>query len=217
MATNKGNDAPLAAKGREFKGWLRVFEDPRLENRKQITIIVFLLLAIVAMALALLALTPLKETKPYFVESDGQSGAVAVSTRVAKEFTPDKNNIIYFIKLYVRNVLTVDSRLTTELYFPEAYAMSRGNAIQQLRQHIVNNKILESIADNPNLKRDVKLISLPSFISDKVVLARYQFTDGNKRYAMTIHYALIPPETDEDRLRNPIGFYVTDFVINEET
>jgi len=217
MAEKKvGNETPLAAKGVQFKGWLKVFEEPRQEGRQKNTIIIALLVVVAFMALALKAMAPLKEKLPYFVESDPNSGAVVISNKVAKEFTPDQGNVIYFIKLFVRDVITVDSRLTTDIYFPEAYEMTRGNATAQMRKYVIDNKILDQIAANPNFKRDVKLISVPSFIQENVLLARYQLSDGSKRYAMTIHYTLIPPATDEERLRNPIGFYVTDFVINEE-
>lgn len=216
MSRIKENSTPLAAKGSEFKGWLKVFEDPRLENRQKSMIVVILLLAIIGLSITIMRILPLKEVRPYFIEADASSGAVAVSQRVAKEFTPDNNNIIYFIKIYIRNVMSVDSRLTTEMYFPEADTMSRGNARDQIRKYVIDNKILDTIVSNPNFKRDVKLISVPTFISDKVVLARYQLSDSDKRYAMTIHYALFPPTNDEERLRNPIGFYVTNFVIHEE-
>lgn len=216
LATQKGNDAPLAAKGREFKGWLKVFEDPRLENRQKSILVGFLLVVIASMAIAINTMLPLKQMMPYFIESDGKSGSVAVSTRVAREFKPDQNNVAYFVKIFIRDLLTIDSRLTTELYFPEASAMVRGNALQQIRQYIVDNKVLDKIASDPNFKRDVKLISVPSFISDGVVLARYQLSNDPKRYAMTLHYAFVLPTTDEERLRNPIGFYITDLVINEE-
>lgn len=216
MATQKVNDTPLAAKGREFKGWLKVFEDPRLENRQKNTLIVILLGAIIAMSLALYGMAPLKQKVPYFVESDSNSGAVSISNKVAREFKPDQSNAAYFIKVFIRDTLTIDSRLSPEIYLPEAFAMTRGNAVQQFRQFLVDSKIMDKIAADPNFKRDVKMISLPSFISESVALARYQLSTEQKRYAMTIHYAFIPPETDDERLRNPIGFYITDFVINEE-
>ena len=213
---DKGNDAPIAAKGAAFKGWLRVFEDPRQEGRQKNVIIALLLIAILFLALALKALTPLKEKVPFFIESDSSTGAVTISNKIAKQFAPDESNIIFFVKIFIRDIITVDSRLTTDVYFPEGYAMTRGNATNELRQYIIDNKVLEKIGSDPNFKRDVRLISMPSFISQGVVLARYQVSDLKKNYAMTIHYAIIPPDTDEERLRNPIGFYITDFVINEE-
>lgn len=216
MAETKKNDTPLAAKGREFRGWLKVFEEPRVADRKKSTLILALLAVVAVMSLTINTMLPLKQSVPYFIEADAQSGAVAISTKTAREFKPETNHIIYFIKIFVRDVFTVDSRLTTELYFPEASGMVRGDARQQLRDYIIEKKVLEAIATDPNFKREVKLISVPSFISEGVILARYTLSDGTKRYAMTIHYTIIPPETDEQRLRNPIGFYVTNFVINEE-
>lgn len=216
LAVIKKNDTPLAAKGREFRGWLKVFEEPRVADRNKSAFILALLVVIAIMALTLNILMPLKQAVPYFIESDARSGAVAVSSRIAREFKPETNHIIYFVKLFIRDAFTVDSRLTTELYFPEASGMVRGDATQQLRKYVIEKKVLETIATTPNFKRDVKLISVPSFISEGVILARYTLSDDTKRYAMTIHYTIIPPETDEKRLSNPIGFYITDFVINEE-
>lgn len=215
-ASKKENAVPPAAKGIEFKGWLKVFEDPRLENRQKSVIIAMLLGVIVVMSLAIYGLTPLNQKVPYFIESDPNSGAVSISTRVAREFKPDNGHITYFVKIFIRDLLTIDSRLTPELYFPEAFVMTRGSARQQFKQLLVDSKVMDKIAADPNYKRDVKLISVPSFISEGVVLVRYQLSTEQKRYAMTIRYTFIPPETDEERLRNPVGFYITDFVINEE-
>jgi len=176
---------------------------------------------IVAQGFAIKAILPLKERIPYFVETSS-SGAVSVSQKVGQEFKPEQNNIRYFINMWVRDSFSVDSRLTTELYFPEAYSMSRGNAIQEMRDYIIKNKIIEGITTNPNWKREPK-ISTVSFIADGVVLVRYSIyeigqtsADNGKKLAITIHYTLIPPTTEEEINHNPIGFFVTDFTINEE-
>lgn len=220
--TNKEiNKSPINTKGERFKGWMKVFEEPRVENKRKSILLFVCMGIIISQGLAISTMLPLEKRIPYFVEVDNANGAVVANNKVGQEFKPEENNIKYFLNIWIRDIITIDSRLTNEIYFPEAYSMTRGNAITQVRDYISKAKVFEGLNSNINWKRIPKILTI-SFIAPGVVMVRYNIeeinggTDNGKKMAATIHYALIPPTTEIEINHNPIGFFVTDFTINEE-
>lgn len=217
-------DPPPATLGRRFQGWYAFAEKPNLQARRMGIVAVFALVLAGIEGVALIQLMPLKERVPYFVEVEAGTGQVSASAKTAAKFDPGEANIRFFLNKWVTNAFTIDPARTKELLLPEAYAFTRGAARDQLRTWIgLTDKTLERMADNNQLRRDVKIASI-SFIAPGVVMVRAVFSERTggsntlieRRKAITINFGLLPTEKDEDILWNPIGLYINHFVINDE-
>lgn len=222
MARNASNETPQVVKARRFLGWFAIFGKPGVGDRLKTLLIVFLGVLVVSMSVSINMLLPLKERVPYFVESDSVTGRVVKTDKAARQFKPSEVNIRYFISQWVQDALTIDVR-TKEYLIPSAYLKTRGQAKNELRDWLIKDKTLERLSDSPMLKRSVHIVS-KSEVTDGVMLVRVELEerDGSNaqpriiRKVITIQYVLLPSEKEEDLDGNPIGFFITHFVINDE-
>ena len=102
--------------------------------------------------------------------------------------------------------------------------MVLGKARTEVNDFLSSDNTLERMAQDPSLVRNValqRITILPS--AENVVTAIVRLETLNNSGAphsvtktVTLHYVLEPVRSDAEALRNPIGFYVTQFVIDEE-
>lgn len=175
-------------------------------------------------AATIMQMMPLKERVPYFVEVEQTTGRVAPSDRAAKTFVADENNKRYFIKDWVQAMFSIDQARTKAILLPRAKSMTRGKATNQYSEWLDRDQTLRRMIEEPELSRSVELRSI-SFVpgAENVAIIRALFhtegkyggrkTDGK---VITVTFALIPPETDEEILQNPIGLFVTEFNVDSE-
>lgn len=169
---------------------------------------------------AISVMLPLKERVPYFVEVEQASGKVALAPdRSATAFKVEERHVRYFLNQWVMNFLTIDSR-TREYLLPASYAVLKGSAVKKWADFIEGqDKTVKRLFENPALRRDVKVVSI-SFVSDGVALVRLRVQetgwDVPKSKALTVFYSIVPPDSDDKIISNPIGFYITDFSLNDE-
>ena len=197
---------------------------PRLEANRVTVLLLGSFAVNIALGIACAAMMPLKERIPYFVSSNKDTGLVQVSTLVASQFTPDAQNIKYFAAKFVRELLTIDPYRTKNEFLPSAKTMVLSKAKTQIEGFLTADNTLERMAKDPSLVRNValqRITILPS--AENVITAIVKLTtlSGNGVptsviKAMTLHYVLQPIKSDAEALRNPIGFYVTQFTIDEE-
>ncbi len=207
---------PPAARKNKGRGWFDSFDLPRVIANKAMVVAVMMALVAILEGAIIYRLVPLKEKTPYFVEVE-TTGRVVQSERTATELTVDEKHIRWALGDWAANLMTIDSR-TKEHLLPASYVVLRGNALGQWRNWVeVEDRPLRRLVENPALRREAKVISI-AFIADGVALVRMQLTEGasSKRKAITVHYSLIPPKTDEEVMKSPIGFTITDFVVADE-
>ncbi|MHB0990152.1 MAG: VirB8/TrbF family protein [Burkholderiales bacterium] len=197
---------------------------PRLEANRLTVLLLGSFAVNIAVGIALAALMPLKERIPYFVTADKDTGLVQVSTLAAKQFSPNEQNIKYFAAKFVRELLTIDPYRTRNEFLPSAKTVVLSKAKTQVENFLTVDNTLERMDKDPSLARNVtlqRITILPS--AENVITAIVKLTtiSGNRiattvTKAITLHYVLEPVKSDEEALRNPIGFYVTQFTIDEE-
>lgn len=207
---------------RGVQKYLNVVEAPQIERRRLLAVTVILAMAVVFLALAIMRMMPLKERVPYVVKVEADAagnptGRVTVAD--SERFTPTEATIRYFLAKWAIDLLTIDEQ-TKESRLPSTYALLKGQGINDWRRYVYETgKPLARLADDPTLRVRAELISL-TFLSDKTALIRVKVIDptsGNeKRVQITLEYAILPPEKDEDVFRNPIGLWITGFTINNE-
>jgi len=198
---------------------LSATEAPKIENRRLIGILMLTMMIVGAQALALAGLTPLKERIPYAVEVETATGAVVASGKPLSQWTPEENNIRYFLGRWSENLLAVDEH-SRDMRLPAAYAMLRGDTAFRQFEKLVRDdeRHLSILREKPRYRRQAKLISI-SFLSEKTALIRVELTDTERktrRVQITATFALLPPENDDEVLRNPVGLWIINFGVQDE-
>lgn len=188
-------------------------------GRMFVVAVVALLLAMLSVG-AVMGLTPLKEVAPYVIEVNPGTGLVNKPIEVLK-ITPNIAVIKAELAKWAEAVYTIDPIRTNDL-FKYANVRSRGKAIAQFAEFRVRERVFERLQKEPGLVREVQVSSVDAsqkgvaFIFLKTVeRTGNQAADESriKRYRLTVHYQLDPPNQEAELLANPLGMYVN--FINE--
>lgn len=197
---------------------------PRLDANRMTVLLVASVITNLALGIAISMMAPLKERVPYFVVADAKTGEVQVSSSAAQKFVANEQSRKYFAARFIRELLTIDTYRSRNDFWPDAKAVVMGKAIGQFDAFMSTENPVKKLVDNPSLARNVEITRitiLPS--AENVITADVTMTSlsGNGaapqvvRRAVTLNYILKPPESDSEMLRNPIGFYVTQFTIDD--
>lgn len=191
------------------------------------------LVAFIAMIISILSiiavacLTPLKSVEPYVIRVDNTTGMVDIITSVNKQ-TLSSNEALdkYFASLYVKsregyyfNMLQNDYTLTQILSAPniaaDYVAIYQG---ENPRQEILKNKIEVSV--------DINSISLSNSAGSNVATIRFNLITKNLEHGnkntqakiVTMAYEYNPAllTKEEERLKNPLGFKVLTYRVDDE-
>lgn len=199
-------------------------ETPEVIKRISLRLAYALAAVAVAQGIAILAMLPLKERVPYFVEARSD-GAVVASQNMATLFTPGERHMAYFIwNRFALPMLTIDEQTSRRL--PHVMEVVRGAARDQVIEYINHAKIGERMLKDPTLRQDVALDGRIEFVkNDKVsgfalmwaIVKSRSAKSGSvdKRVRIKIDYVLLPVKDDMEVLRNPIGMYITGFKIED--
>jgi len=209
---------------RNLNKYLNVVEAPKLENRRVWLMLFALTGAVLLMAIGIMRMLPLKERIPYVIQVETNSrgehtGNVTVNTSGARSFTPEEVHIRYFIGKWAINLLTIDERSRT-IRLPETQVLLRGDALRDWNRYITETeRPLHKLVENPAFRQRAELISI-TFLSEKAIMIRAKLTDNQarkeRRVQITLNFALLPPATETDIYRNPIGLWITTFGVNDE-
>lgn len=198
------------------------------QSNKRAWFIAFLAVIISAIAVtAVCLLTPLKSVEPYVIRVDNTTGMVDIITSVNEEtLTGNEALDKYFAGLYVKtregyyfNMLQNDYTLTQILSAPniaaDYVAIYQG---ENPRQEILKNKVEVSV--------DIVSITLSNSAGSSVATIRFNLVSkdlehGNKTAQAkiaTMAYEYNPAllTKEEERIKNPLGFKVLTYRIDDE-
>lgn len=209
---------------RGVQKYLNAVEAPKVENRKLMGVLVMLSVAMLLMGLGMNQMLPLKERVPYVVvdelDSAGQpTGRVEVREGGMSHFTPQEAHLRYSLNQWVQDFLTIDE-YTESIRLPRSNAMLRGQALNDWRVYLANtHQPIERLRQNPEYRERAEVISM-NFLNESTVLIRVKLTTRNgseRRLSINLQTVIIPPTTDEEIYRNPIGLWITTFGVSNES
>ncbi|MDY3246354.1 type IV secretion system protein [Campylobacter sp.] len=198
------------------------------QSNKRAWLVAFLAVIISAIAVtAVCLLTPLKSVEPYVIRVDNTTGMVDIITSVNEEtLTGNEALDKYFAGLYVKtregyyfNMLQNDYTLTQILSAPniaaDYVAIYQG---ENPRQEILKNKVEVSV--------DIVSITLSNSAGSSVATIRFNLVSKNLEHGnkttqakiVTMAYEYNPAllTKEEERLKNPLGFKVITYRIDDE-
>jgi len=209
---------------RSVNQYLNLVEAPKVENRRLFALLIALTASVVLLAIGMLRMLPLKERVPYVVQVEVDAagkatGNVTASDSGFEKFTVGEANIRYFLGKWAINLLTIDER-SREIRLPESFALLKGEALGDWNRYVTEiGRPLEKLVENPQFRQRAELISM-TFLSKSTVMIRAQLTSNRgrdaRRVQIVLNFALIPPQTEQDVFRNPIGLWITTFGVNDE-
>lgn len=218
---NKVANSPITAFDKARIEWFERYGSAVTGSSRMFFLAMAQMFAIVAMAITIMMMMPLKTVVPYIVEvnKEGQPTSAPVAM---KSYNPGDAEKKYFLAEWSTQLLTLD-RYFTNTNLLAAYSRVRDKATSEFGAYVEENKPAEALRLDPNLTRIVKIRSV-AFVSEGAALVRAGLetrsgkgqTVQRKNVILTIHYSLIPPKTEQEILDNPIGLFVTHFAVSED-
>lgn len=207
---------------RGVQKYLNVVEAPQIEKRRLLALLLMLVGAVLMLSVGMMRMLPLKERVPYVVKVEedkmgNPTGRVEVAEAGIAKFQPSEASIRYFLGKWALDLMTVDEQ-TREVRLPASYALLKGQAITDWKRYVSETgKPLELLTADPEYRMRAELISI-AFLNESTAMIRVKLTQQNqeRRVQLTVNYALLPPESDADVFRNPIGLWITTFGVNNE-
>lgn len=202
--------------------WFELYGKPIVERNKLVSAVLSLSFVIGLMAIAIASMMPLKEVKPYVIESDA-TGAVTPKPAAAQDFTPSTNQVRKSLYDWTILAFSVEpDRVAANL--TQAYDFLRGSAIERFTTEIINDrKPIERSKKDLTYRVNVSVIST-NVLADGRALVRFKTKETARNldkpieatWALNIQTSFDPPKTEEEIFKNPIGIYIIDFSLARE-
>ena len=203
--------------------WYERFAKPMLDRNRLFVISVMLGCVCLVLGIALILLIPQTENRilPVLV-SQHASGAVTTEiVRPSTTFDPTQATIHYFAARWVRELLGLEGALT-QLNMIRAYRQTVGNATAQFKHFIRVWNPLGRVNAHPDESRSVRLRSI-AWVSPDILVVRVathtedvsRSVNRRRRLILTLTYRIVPPHSLTGIYSNPIGFYLSNFVIED--
>ena len=211
------NLPPVAAPG--VRLFAELFGDPAVHATRWFLVSMALLAVVMGLVLTLVRLAPLKTAVPYLVEVTAD-GAVARVARAA-DYKPTTNMLRSEMGRWVEAFMTIDPYLTRKNQ-REVVTMLRGKAVAEHGALLKSDNPFARLLADPTLVRSAKVSSVD--ITQEGIAFVYvnttERTAGSSkppvRWRFTLHYSVLPPETEEQLLANPAGLVITHILRNED-
>lgn len=168
---------------------------------------------IVVQGVALAQLIPLKSTTAYILEPR-PDGGLAVHVPRQADFKPQNAYVQAEIGRFVRRVMLIDPHRTREEQ-KAALAVLRGKAVAEHKQLLDEDQIFRRMLETPDLVRTVDAVSVDvskegiAFVFVTTTERVGQNTPRTQKWRFALHYALIPPQSEEQIMANPVGLAIT--------
>lgn len=190
-------------------------------NKRLASAAIMSAVASVAMAVVVVAMFPLKETKPYIIEVAKDGSAYVPPQTEAVKYNPKFDTVAFFLRRWVVDAFTINQYSTVQTLDPRARLFLRGaNAIGAYKDFLKSDGKFEKMAEDATLTRDVEILSATQIagtengvVLDTKLITRSGGTAKEERKLITVYFELFQPENRKDVEANPIGIFVTDFKV----
>lgn len=214
-------NSPLTAYDRGKREWFERMGSPVVERDRYFVLAALFGIAFAGVVGTLMTMMPLTRVEPYVVQVDKITGQTMASRAAAQAYKPGAAERQYFITKWVRGLLALDPN-TTEQALAEVYENTRGKGVEEFTDFVNKTKPIVRVRTEAGLTRTVEIKSY-SPLNEQSALVRLVTEERGldrgvtrRSYVVTIHYAIDPPDTESEIMRNPIGLFVTHFAINED-
>lgn len=209
-------NSPPAAYNDGINQFAEIYGSSMVSSNRLFVLAVIAGIAALVSVVAIAMIFPLKEIRPWVVETNAATGLVNRPIEVEK-VTPSQAVIKAELARWAEGIYIIDRYKTLDAW-KFAIARTREKAIDQFALFRARERSLDRITKEPGLLREVKITSVdasqPGFAFVFLTTTERQGTDAIsatavKKYRLTLNYVLDPARTEEQILANPLGIYVT--------
>lgn len=158
---------------------------------------------------------------PWIVEVNDRQGLVSKPVRI-EPVRPADAVLKAELAKWIEKVFTIDQLRTRQL-FGEANGMTRGLGTEQFTEFRLKQAIAERMNRDKSLQRRAEVrsvdVSTPGVAFIFLVTQEAQGSNASAATAswrVTLKYELVPPQSEQEILANPLGLYVTSMNATEE-
>lgn len=224
-SVKKGADpignSPLTAYAKGKQEWFERCGSPTVERARYFVLAALFGLCLLVLVFALAQSMPLSRAVPFMVTVNGVTGEASPSRMPAEAFKPNAVSKQFFIVRWVRNMMELDP-YTTERSLSEAFENTRSTGTEEFTEFLAKTKPIVRVKTETGLTRtvEVKSYSPLNEASSLVRIVTVERSPGKDPirhyYVVTVHYAIVPPTSETEIMKNPLGLFITHFAINED-
>ena len=204
-----------------MRQWFERYGHHYVERNRYATISITLAVLCVAQAGALWALVPLKTVEPWIITVNEATGAPDPKRASAQNYAPGDREVQYFLARFASLMWEID-RYKTKENLIQAAAMTVDEGAAKLNSWINESGVFARLHENESLTRTVTISSVTQLEKGAAIVRITTLERGlnipekQTKWLLTLHYKLIPPETEADILKNPLGIFIRNMTIQED-
>lgn len=193
-----------------------IFGSALVNSRRMFVISSLAIFVAGASVLALYRVAVSKVAIPWMYPVSETGGVMDRPVRL-EPITPSKAVLKAELGKWLEQVYTIDAKQTLAM-FREANKRTSGKALEQFREFRAQEEVMRKIKEQPDFIRTVKVNSVD--VSQDGIAFAYLTTNESsgteapsnpKTFRVTLHYKIVPPDTEAKILQNPLGLFVTFF------
>jgi type IV secretion system protein VirB5 len=202
--------------------WFEIYGKTIVDRNTLITAVIGLSFSIAALAFGFSSLLPLKEVRPYVIETN-DAGDTRVKPADAQEYTPTKNQVRKTFYDWVKLSFGVEQGHVQD-NLVKSYIFLRGDAIDTFKKEIIlERKPIEKSTKDASFRINVDIIST-NVMNDGTAIVRFrtkEFSKANEKpiettWTLTAKFRIDQPKDEETIYKNPVGLYIIDFHFSKE-
>jgi len=220
------DDAPAMASAKEveaIRAWFERYGHHYVEKNRYFTLLCLISLVAVSESLVLAAMFPLEKIEPYVITVAKDTGRPDAKALSAEPYQVDVADEKYFLGRFVSLAMEIDPA-TTEGNLKEAAGMCLDKGGVELQELVHDQQPLVKLANEPTFTRHIDINTITILPQGDTALVRiytHELSTGDttpitKSWMFTVHFKIVPPESDAAIYKNPLGLYVTDFAYQQE-
>lgn len=219
----------LVQKGRDW--YLDRYESIQVERNRYFVLLLICLVLLLVSLLANVILIPLKTLVPYVIEVDKTTGiTTVVKSADSKSLSSDQAVTIYFLLKYLnarmnyqydlrqQNADIVRALSTSQTYQDYVQSLDTSNPKSPIRlyrdTHVIDVRVVSYTFPYPNIAE------IHFYTETKSVLAGDNTPPIRQYWLATLKYtyeSTVPLSESARAQMNPLGFFITNFQLSQET
>ncbi len=171
---------------------------------------------------AMFSLASKSTAVPWLVEVNNDGGVLSRPVKI-ENIQPNQAVIKSELAKFIVNIFTLDKALSPR-YFVDANVMTSGLGTTKFANFRTSENVAQRLAKEPDMTRFASVTSVD--ISQRGIAFVFVSTQETRgaltgiapaKWRVTLKYELTSPKTEEEILKNPLGLFVTDLNITQES
>jgi len=195
---------------------------PIMRSNKLMILMALQTISIVALALVIYQMLPLKTVEPYVMKVT-ETGRTEKAADILERFNVNDAQKAYFLSRWVESFMSLKKDRVEE-GLKSASRFTRGVATQKLSDWVKENNPLAASIANPKLDIHTQIVAVNAIGDDQALVRFYTETRGEpnatapvrRHWSLTAKFIQVKPSTAEEADFNPVGLYVIDYSLTKE-